>query len=477
MRARWTSTAALTLLLFGCAEDLGIDEFAFACAADRDCARGKVCHPIVGQCVDPSAIRPADADVLDTAAPIDVGFAPDASELPIDTGPATPPTVVTRLQAAGGADDDGGNAPTVTEAQITEWVDHANTAYAAADVRLRFDPVNDVITATSSMLNAITRGLVSSQVAAGNAIADERPEAITVLVRRGPRGPASTDHVARLDARFLVLPDYPELTRCGAPSPAMFSYVFGLYLGLRPPSSMSFTSTAAAAAHQARVGHAEAFDDDGIEDTPADPNISAHHCTEERTVTLNGSEYLIPRDNVMSHYRHPDKDLTFQQAAVARQAFLLRSGRSVADLFGGDVRIIEAEAAPPRVTAGRVATQTRFQGGALWSGAGQLLWISGKMGDRLTTTFSVRRTGVYRFFIAPTRSWDYGIHQYEIDGEEIGTPIDTYAKTIVVRAPVELGEVMLEAGAHQLAVEIVGTSAPNPNRFYFGLDFIALLPR
>jgi len=67
-----------------------------------------------------------------------------------------------------------------------------------------------------------------------------------------------------------------------------------------------------------------------------------------------------------------------------------------------------------------------------------------------------------------TKSWDYGMLQFLINGEPVGKAVDLVAETV---APHEttLPPVALSAGEHVLTVRNVGSSADGGG-CYFGID-------
>jgi hypothetical protein len=67
-----------------------------------------------------------------------------------------------------------------------------------------------------------------------------------------------------------------------------------------------------------------------------------------------------------------------------------------------------------------------------------------------------------------TRSWDYGICRFEIDGKPVGEAVDLYSATIMPMEKVfRVGN--LSAGQHVLRVVNQGKNAESKG-FYFGLD-------
>jgi hypothetical protein len=92
-------------------------------------------------------------------------------------------------------------------------------------------------------------------------------------------------------------------------------------------------------------------------------------------------------------------------------------------------------------------------------------------GDKLVLALDLAEavdTEMQMFF---TKADDYGIMQLSLDGETLGDPIDFYDVNVVRTEKVSFGRVQLEAGRHELTVDIVGKNASSAN-YLFGLDNI-----
>lgn len=80
----------------------------------------------------------------------------------------------------------------------------------------------------------------------------------------------------------------------------------------------------------------------------------------------------------------------------------------------------------------------------------------GNIGDQATLELpAALSAGVYRLALSAVTSWDYGIVQWSLDGQELGAPLDGYSADTwrrVVVAPT----VRLAGGPHELQVRVVG---------------------
>ena len=124
----------------------------------------------------------------------------------------------------------------------------------------------------------------------------------------------------------------------------------------------------------------------------------------------------------------------------------------------------------------------KASGGSVWiqeplagaNGLAHLFWQPTKDDQWLEIPFEVKETGVYSFMIVATKSWDYGIYEYQVDGKPLGKPVDQY-DNVVSFEEVNLGRKHLSAGRHVLRVENKGKN-PASDGYYFGLDAILASP-
>lgn len=138
-----------------------------------------------------------------------------------------------------------------------------------------------------------------------------------------------------------------------------------------------------------------------------------------------------------------------------------------ARLYYDFARAIEAEGLIPnaKTTAGPLQAQ---EGG--WSAGAQLFWTPADKEQALTIPFDVKEAGVQSILFTLTHSFDYGIFQFELDGQPLGQPIDLYSAAIVTRDTIR-GPVDLRAGSHILTVRNVGKNAESKG-YFLGLDAI-----
>jgi hypothetical protein len=94
-------------------------------------------------------------------------------------------------------------------------------------------------------------------------------------------------------------------------------------------------------------------------------------------------------------------------------------------------------------------------------------------GDRLRLGFEVAEAGEYRVYGRFLRASDYGMFRLEINGKDIGWPLDLHADQVRVSEEIDLGVHELKAGRNELTVIVTGAAAgERPNMF--GLDYLLL---
>ncbi|MBM7775948.1 hypothetical protein JOD54_006152 [Actinokineospora baliensis] len=122
--------------------------------------------------------------------------------------------------------------------------------------------------------------------------------------------------------------------------------------------------------------------------------------------------------------------------------------------------------------------------GVDWSGTGQVHFVGNAVNQTFTLAFTVGTERDYDLGVGITKSYDYGIVSYKIDGQSVGQPspngpagsYDTY--DVVVRyGQVSLGTRRLTAGTHTLTVTMTGTNpASVGSRYHAGVDYLVLAP-
>jgi hypothetical protein len=110
-----------------------------------------------------------------------------------------------------------------------------------------------------------------------------------------------------------------------------------------------------------------------------------------------------------------------------------------------------------------------------WSGGEQLFLRGKKQGDFVELEIPVKDAGPQKVALYGTRSWDYGILRFSINGKAAEKDYDAYGKDPAAGGPVDLGVFEPKDGRMILRVEVVGANpASKGTQSYFGLDCVVL---
>ncbi len=107
-----------------------------------------------------------------------------------------------------------------------------------------------------------------------------------------------------------------------------------------------------------------------------------------------------------------------------------------------------------------------------WRGDRQVWWI-GEQGAQLKIGLDIATTGRYEIKTRLTQAADYGIIQFNLDGQNVLKPMDMYfADGVKATQAITLGDFDLNKGRHVLTVEIVGSNPQAIKRYMVGIDYI-----
>ncbi len=117
-----------------------------------------------------------------------------------------------------------------------------------------------------------------------------------------------------------------------------------------------------------------------------------------------------------------------------------------------------------------------------WSDGTQLWVRARKVGDFVEMDIPVPESMAHAESVTvtlhATRSWDYGIVQFSLNGTPAGGPIDLFSGEhgrALPSGPIELGRATARDGRVRLRAEVVGgNEKASPPRAYFGLDCVVL---
>ena len=93
------------------------------------------------------------------------------------------------------------------------------------------------------------------------------------------------------------------------------------------------------------------------------------------------------------------------------------------------------------------------------------------MGDVLELLVPAEGTTRARLVLHATKSHDYGILRFSVNGQAAGVDADLYAAKPIPSGPIELGRFESTDGGYRLRAEVVGKN-PKSKGVYFGLDCV-----
>ena len=114
--------------------------------------------------------------------------------------------------------------------------------------------------------------------------------------------------------------------------------------------------------------------------------------------------------------------------------------------------------------------------GSKWRDNVQLWWTGAGPGGKLgLRPAPVKSAGKHELWVGLTKSYDYGIVQFSLDGKKIGQPVDLYSPK-VIKKELSLGVHDIRAGDHMIEVQIVGSNPKAKGGCLFGADFLEWRP-
>ncbi len=416
-----------------------------------------------------TSVRIRSATVLATAEPA----AP--SPTPVS------PILEAPIQAIQVTDIDGSHPAAITPAQVGELVSRANEIFAPAGIRFTFDPRNFVAehsTVLNHILNDPQARTAGEDAGTANRVAAGYPGKIVVLFRWGSGTEPSTISLSSDTDNFIVMTGMDQLD-CGRPPLNVLAHEIGHYLGLPHTFIGKFNSLTAAEGFLRDWGDdPKVFDGDGFSDTPPDPLIDTaeYRCTPPDVLILNGLQFVLPRDNVMSYYNGGNK-LSRLQIERARLYLSERLANGMA-LPSNTTAINPIEAQKLTVvemTDCNAASQPRPQWGARrWLNDDDLT-LSGKPTCSVTFRLPVEKAGRYRLVLYLSYDTNFAQIQASVDGSPAGGPIDLYGPAEMPTGAIPLGSFDFNGGTHTLNFKVIGKNV-NSSGVAFGVDCITLTP-
>ncbi|MFI0265656.1 carbohydrate-binding protein [Streptomyces luteogriseus] len=182
-----------------------------------------------------------------------------------------------------------------------------------------------------------------------------------------------------------------------------------------------------------------------------------------------------------------DPSVSYQAGAVVSYNGYLYKASSNTVRLEAETQTITLNGAPSYSTQGNTTT-------AKYSNNQQILVKSNAINQAVTFTFSVPSTGSYDLAVGMTKSFDYGITNFAVDGTTVRSDrgsliwppqplplaFDGYAKSASPATSVYLGKYDFTAGNHTLKITVVrknASSSGTNNGYQFGVDYLTYTPR
>jgi hypothetical protein len=164
----------------------------------------------------------------------------------------------------------------------------------------------------------------------------------------------------------------------------------------------------------------------------------------------------------VKHNRQPQPDIATAPLKAAPEEFKIAGALECEDL-----RVV---AISPGL---KYETQTGGLREGRWSG-GAHLWVrAAQVGDLIELEVPVGDNQPRRVALYATKSWDYGIVRFSLNGQPAGADLDSFDLTPKVAGPLDLGAATPRDGKLLLRAEVVGRNEGSKG-FFFGLDCVVL---
>ncbi|MDB5038884.1 MAG: hypothetical protein JWQ35_2412 [Bacteriovoracaceae bacterium] len=111
-----------------------------------------------------------------------------------------------------------------------------------------------------------------------------------------------------------------------------------------------------------------------------------------------------------------------------------------------------------------------------WTKDSHMFGMADRMDDWIEFSLPISQAGKARLNVYLTRSNDYGIIQFLLNGKKIGAPVDLWTPDSVTdTGKITLGEFDLPAGTSILRIEVTGKNPKNESpHYFFGMDGLVI---
>jgi hypothetical protein len=119
--------------------------------------------------------------------------------------------------------------------------------------------------------------------------------------------------------------------------------------------------------------------------------------------------------------------------------------------------------------------QDLYAFGKGWDNDRQFFWSPTDVGETVEMELPAQKAGTYLVKAHLTKGPDYGTFQLNVNGTDVGQPVDLYDPTIKPTDILELGNVTLNDGKTTLKITATARNAASTGS-NFGLDYLQLVP-
>ena len=135
--------------------------------------------------------------------------------------------------------------------------------------------------------------------------------------------------------------------------------------------------------------------------------------------------------------------------------------------------LVECETLTPVAKSPDLAVSVQTLSDPAWSGGSQLFVQNRKVGGFIELRVPTADNDPKRLILSLTKSYDYGILRFTVNGQALAKDVDTFAPKPVLADPLDVGIFMPKDKQITLRVEVVGTNPSSTGpKYYFGLDCI-----
>ena len=110
-----------------------------------------------------------------------------------------------------------------------------------------------------------------------------------------------------------------------------------------------------------------------------------------------------------------------------------------------------------------------------WEGDRQLWWRPGRVGETVKLRLPAPSEGKFKLSARMTTARDYGIHQFAVNGTNVGTPVDLYTEEVRPTDLKEIGVVELKKGDNEMELTVTGRNEKSSG-YLLGIDYVVLTP-